>query len=140
VSTPAVAVAVYLYSISIDLIVWRSIVWGVPAALIVGTVALSRVDFGRARILAPLVVLGDASYALYLVHPLVPMALQLIHFERIINPVENGYLFAAISVIPPVVAAFLLNAMDRRFRLMVLATIKIRPAPSVGAAPVLEKA
>jgi exopolysaccharide production protein ExoZ len=48
----------------------RWIVWGIPAAAILAGVMLGKeVTFGRAT--APVKLLGDASYALYLFHPLV---------------------------------------------------------------------
>lgn len=49
---------------------WRWLVWGVPAALVVAG-ALGLEASGRLPRLAPLLVLGNASYALYLTHVLV---------------------------------------------------------------------
>ena len=49
---------------------WRPVVWGIPAALIVlGIVGLERTFNGHYP--RALLVLGSASYALYLIHPLV---------------------------------------------------------------------
>lgn len=53
---------------------WRFLFWGMPAAGIVGS-ALALEDQFRARIPALLLTIGDASYAIYLVHPFVVPAL-----------------------------------------------------------------
>jgi exopolysaccharide production protein ExoZ len=47
---------------------WRFAVWGIPAACIVAGAAMHRFDLS-ARIWSPALLLGEASYALYLVHP-----------------------------------------------------------------------
>jgi exopolysaccharide production protein ExoZ len=54
--------------------IWRPLILGVPAVLIAtGTLGLDRhVTFGKQH---PLLMLGDASYAIYLVHPIVLRAL-----------------------------------------------------------------
>jgi peptidoglycan/LPS O-acetylase OafA/YrhL len=46
----------------------RPLVWGVPAAAIVAGATLRRHEL-TARAWTPLILLGDASYALYLIHP-----------------------------------------------------------------------
>jgi exopolysaccharide production protein ExoZ len=49
---------------------YRALLWGIPAAMIfAGTVLGKQPDFGWLR--SPTKLLGDASYALYLIHPLV---------------------------------------------------------------------
>ena len=62
---------------------WRPLLWGLPAALIVAAAALKDeaiVPAGRA--MGFLVASGDASYALYLLHPMIIRALRLI-WDRI---------------------------------------------------------
>ena len=113
--------------------VGRAVAWGVPAFLIVGSFALCRVDLGKLRVLAAVVALGDASYALYLVHSLVPKIMRVGGVPKIIDPVQHGYSYAAISVSISIIAAFGLNAMDRRLRHNVLAAKKKSVAPSMGA-------
>ena len=113
--------------------VGRAVAWGVPAFLIVGSFALCRVDLGKLRVLAAVVALGDASYALYLVHSLVPKIMRVGGVPKIIDPVQHGYSYAAISVSVSIIAAFGLNAMDRRLRHNVLAAKKKSVAPSMGA-------
>jgi exopolysaccharide production protein ExoZ len=53
---------------------WRCIMWGVPAACVVAA-AITLEPKGGARVPDPLVAVGDASYAIYLVHPFVVAAL-----------------------------------------------------------------
>ena len=56
--------------------VWRPILWGLPAALIAwGMLCLE--PLFRYRLVNPLVLVGDASYAIYLFHPLVAYGLDL---------------------------------------------------------------
>lgn len=51
--------------------VWRALVWGAPAIVIVAAAATWR---GGGRISNVLVAIGDASYAIYLLHPFVMLA------------------------------------------------------------------
>ena len=55
---------------------WRVFQWGLPAALIVWGVLSSEAMFRRRLFDGP-VVIGDASYSIYLVHPLVAYGLDL---------------------------------------------------------------
>lgn len=48
----------------------RFLVWGLPALLIVAGTALPRTPLGGNALTAPLAAIGDISYALYLVHPM----------------------------------------------------------------------
>jgi peptidoglycan/LPS O-acetylase OafA/YrhL len=49
---------------------WRFALWGIPCALVVAGATLHRFSLS-ARLWRPWIVLGNASYALYLVHPLI---------------------------------------------------------------------
>ena len=49
---------------------YRFLVWGVPAAILVAAAALGSRETPARWIAAPVKLLGDASYALYLIHPL----------------------------------------------------------------------
>jgi peptidoglycan/LPS O-acetylase OafA/YrhL len=89
----------------------RAVAWGIPAFFVVSAIALSRVDFGKLRFLSPLVALGEASYALYLVHWLI---------QGVMVRTPRGYVYAVISVGLSIVAALSLNAIDRRARRMIL--------------------
>ena len=53
-----------------DTVMWRVCVWGLPGLSIVAGAALGHLALPR-PLMAPLVAVGEASYALYLMHPLV---------------------------------------------------------------------
>lgn len=85
--------------------IWRPLAWGMPAAMIVlGTLAFEP-RLG-ARSLRPLHLLGDASYSLYLVHPIVigvvlavaHHALAEMSFVRSVAIIAVGCLVAGIVV------------------------------------------
>jgi exopolysaccharide production protein ExoZ len=63
---------------------YRFLIWGVPAAVLVASVVLSRPRDLPDRHAAVIKLLGDASYALYLIHPLVG-AIVLISWSRGLN-------------------------------------------------------
>jgi exopolysaccharide production protein ExoZ len=83
--------------------------WGGGAALIVAGCTLANVKAASSRLWAPLVLLGDSSYALYLLHTFTP---RLSHeATRFINPADHIWLYAAILVCTAVgvaVAVYLL--------------------------------
>jgi peptidoglycan/LPS O-acetylase OafA/YrhL len=75
------------------------------------------------RVLQPFVAVGDASYALYLVHSMVPPALFLLRVPRIVNPVDRPILYCVIVVVAALVAAFVLNIIDQKVRGAILGRI-----------------
>jgi peptidoglycan/LPS O-acetylase OafA/YrhL len=60
----------------------RALAWGIPALLLMAAASLGAPRHSRSRLTALLVLLGDASYALYLVHPFV-MRLATLLWRRI---------------------------------------------------------
>jgi exopolysaccharide production protein ExoZ len=70
------ALAWYLtmYLLRVEWDLWRPLFWGMPALLIVAGLTAVEADGGLPRV-APLLAIGDASYSLYLTHPLVIGAL-----------------------------------------------------------------
>src|SRR5215216_4637338 len=50
---------------------YRALVYGVPAAMLIAAVAFGREDRARGRFAGTGAAIGDASYALYLIHPFV---------------------------------------------------------------------
>ena len=55
---------------------WRFLYWGIPATMIfAGTVIGKEINFGKLR--GPVKVLGNASYALYLTHPMMTAVVML---------------------------------------------------------------
>jgi exopolysaccharide production protein ExoZ len=81
----------------------RVIGWGGGAALIVAGGTLANVKAAASRLWAPIVLLGDASYALYLLHTFTPR----LAFEttRLFNPVDHVWLYCAILVLTAVAVA-----------------------------------
>lgn len=57
---------------------WRPLIWGLPAAAIIGAAALCNWNVAARGAWRPLVLLGAASYALYLVHPMGVHAIHLL--------------------------------------------------------------
>ena len=72
-----VVAAVFLTGVGLFLIgghgesVWRVLSFGVPSALIVATLVLGEIHFGRTVRSEWLLLIGNASYAIYLFHPCV---------------------------------------------------------------------
>ena len=75
VAVAAASLLVFLYTWSEVLPPWRVIVWGLPAVAIVAA-GLAVERGGRLPSSRILLMLGNASYALYLVHPLVQQVLK----------------------------------------------------------------
>jgi exopolysaccharide production protein ExoZ len=113
------ALMVYTYQNDFVLIS-RAVGWGGGSACIVAGVVLADTSVNVPRALRPLVAVGDASYALYLVHTMVPPALFLIRVPRVINPVVMPVLYCVIVVAVALLAAFVLNSIDRRVRTVML--------------------
>ena len=69
---------------------WRAILWGCPAALVVwGALSLEPM-FGRRLFDVP-VAIGDASYSIYLFHPLVAFGLALPWMVRLFLAIAVGW-------------------------------------------------
>ena len=82
---------------------WRPLLWGAPAVLVVGG-ALSIETNGGVPMSRPLKALGDASYALYLVH--LPATALVAHILGWSHP----WLFVAASVTTSIAAALACHA------------------------------
>ncbi|MGI6245112.1 MAG: acyltransferase family protein [Pseudochelatococcus sp.] len=74
----------------------RAVAWGVPAAMLVAAAVLGSEARGPSPLLRPFVVLGDASYALYLFHPFALRAVRLLLADANIDP--RTYVVIALSV------------------------------------------
>lgn len=94
----------------------RPICWGFSALLIVAGSALCNADLKTGRWLIPLVAVGDASYALYLVHPLIPLAMKALRVPNVIDPVQYAFVYGSVSIGASIGAAFALNAFDHKAR------------------------
>ncbi len=112
----------------------RPLVWGTGAALIVASFALADVTRSVPTFLRPLVVLGDASYALYLFHTFVPFGLHATHVAQIIDPATEPFAYSALTAAIAIIGALLINLLDRRFRTWLLQKARLRRA-SMSLAP-----
>jgi peptidoglycan/LPS O-acetylase OafA/YrhL len=121
------ALSVYAYMGEFA-VVSRVFGWGIGAALVVASVTLCRARFSTPSWLLPLVALGDASYALYLVHSFVPVAMIALHAPRFIDPAQHAYIYCGISVAASIGAAFALDVLDKAARSKIRALLKTRTA------------
>lgn len=78
---------------------WRVLIWGVPSFLLVaGCLTIEKAGAWPQRLLAPVEKIGDASYALYLLHGLV--------ISAVYRLVEPGFFAAAAIVVLSLAVAF----------------------------------
>jgi len=106
----------------------RPLIWGVGAAAVVASFVLADVARTVPATLRPLIVLGDASYALYLFHSFIPFGLYAIHAPRIIDPAAYPFGYSALTAGLAILSALLLNVFDGRFRGWLLAKTRLRPS------------
>ncbi|MGK6324147.1 acyltransferase family protein [Sphingomonas sp. DT-51] len=116
---------------------WRALYWGVPAALIVmGALALEA--GGGLPQLAGLKTIGDASYSLYLVHPMVITVA-----DKVVQKVPlTGFAQFALLLIVAFVGSVLAGIMTHRLvekPLLRRLQGRRRPAVGAGVAPPLER-
>jgi exopolysaccharide production protein ExoZ len=96
----------------------RVVAWGLPAALVVASVTLSSGGVGGSLLWSVLGKLGDASYALYLVHPLAIVVPRLF-VRAVAGPTAEPWrtfplLYSGVLMACAVVAAFLLHVTVER--------------------------
>ena len=87
---------------------WRPLLWGVPAALIFAGAVLVPARLPSGRGAGALVALGDASYAIYLLHPLIVRGLRLAFDKTHASVTASPWLFIALGlglVVPLALAA-----------------------------------
>jgi exopolysaccharide production protein ExoZ len=110
----------------------RPLTWGVGAAMIVGAVALSSVERPVPYLLKPMVVIGDASYALYLFHSFVPFILMVVGVPRFINPMLYPYSYSALFVVLSIASSLVVHSIDERVRRLLLGNRRFKPAPAAS--------
>jgi exopolysaccharide production protein ExoZ len=92
----------------------RGLEWGIPAALIVGACALGAGNVSCSNPLCRVFsFLGDASYSLYLVHPIV-IPLPRLLFPHLIDPATHPWLYAALLLFTAVGAATVVHVVFER--------------------------
>jgi len=88
--------------------------WGVPAAIIVGACTLSAGSIACTNPLCrALSFLGDASYSLYLVHP-IAITLPRRLFPRVVDPATHPWIYAALLLCTAVAAACVVHVIFER--------------------------
>ncbi|MEX0745426.1 MAG: acyltransferase [Phycisphaeraceae bacterium] len=108
-----VAVALAVFAMT----VWgnkepRLVMWGIPAAMVVASVALSD---RTATIPSPIVQLGDASYALYLIHPVVYLMARVAASHGLfLQPAVTPWLYVFVVMLLSIAAAFALHYRAER--------------------------
>ncbi len=94
---------------------WRPLLWGLPAALIVAAAALKSDAIAPAgRAMGFLVALGDASYALYLLHPMVIRALRLSWDRLGLSIALSPWIFIGAALVVLVPVALMVNIWIER--------------------------
>lgn len=84
----------------------RPLVWGVPAAAMVAGAAFMP-QGGNGPLSRLMVLLGDASYAIYLVHPMVIRSLRLVWDKTGMSVTVPGVIYIIIAMILTIVASLL---------------------------------
>jgi len=89
---------------------WRPLVWGLPAAAIIAAATLSNWNIAARGVWKPMVLLGGASYALYLVHPMAVHAMHLLWVKLGLPAYasETVYFFVTLAPLPLVAVAIYL--------------------------------
>jgi exopolysaccharide production protein ExoZ len=93
--------------------VHRIFTWGLPSACIVGALALADCTAKPGPAGPALSFLGDASYSLYLVHPLA-ITLPRRVFPHVVDPASSPWLFAGLLLMVAVSAAIAVHLMFER--------------------------
>jgi exopolysaccharide production protein ExoZ len=89
---------------------WRPIVWGLPAAAIIAAATLSSWNIPARGVWKPMILLGSASYALYLMHPMGVHAMHLL-WDKLGLPAhasETVYFFVTLTPLPLLAVAIYL--------------------------------
>jgi exopolysaccharide production protein ExoZ len=115
---------------------WRPLVWGLPAAAIIAAATLSNWNIAARGMWKPMVLLGGASYALYLVHPMAVHAMHLL-WEKLGLPAhasETVYFFVTLAPLPLLAVAIYLcfekpvtKALQTRLQHRFLALRRLSP-------------
>jgi exopolysaccharide production protein ExoZ len=107
----------------------RPFTWGTGAALIVAALALTDTRREVPLLLEPAITIGDASYALYLCHPIVFALMRAAGIPELIEPTNYPYLYAAMFSVSAIIAALIVNRVDEAARKWLLATFATSREP-----------
>ena len=73
--------------------VLRPLVWGIPAALLIASAALGDSGWPQGRLAGLALLLGDASYSIYLVHPILIRVMRLVWDKSGASVTLNPWVF-----------------------------------------------
>jgi peptidoglycan/LPS O-acetylase OafA/YrhL len=93
---------------------WRALAYGVPAAMLVAAVALGRERRSEGRLAWIGAAVGDASYALYLVHPFAIRAGREAVWRSGLAGIVGPWTFVALALAAAVLAAILVYRVFER--------------------------
>ena len=114
---------------------WRPLLWGVPALLIVAAAVLRDGTHGATPWpFGFLILLGDASYALYLLHPLVIRALRLIWDRLGLSLFVSPWVFVGSALLLIMPTAILLHLFFERPMTRHIQKLLTMPRPSASTA------
>jgi exopolysaccharide production protein ExoZ len=106
---------------------WRPLLWGLPAAMIVAGSILHSSRTSANRVTRWLVALGDASYVIYLVHPMIIRALRVIWDRTHASSTISPWLFVifGLTILMPL-AILVHHAIERPMTKRVQRLFKLR--------------
>ncbi|PIK69964.1 acyltransferase, partial [Methylobacterium frigidaeris] len=109
------------------------VAWGGPATLLVAAAALGPAGAASPR-LRPAVILGDASYALYLAHPFVVRGLRVIaEATGLTAPIGPGPLALLMVVLASIAALLLHRIVERPLTRAARTLLEPSPEPEPAA-------
>ena len=85
----------------------RPLVWGIPAGLLIASAALGDSGWPQGRLAGLALLLGDASYSIYLVHPILIRAMRLVWDKSGASVTVNPWVFVVGMLLLIVAAAVL---------------------------------
>jgi peptidoglycan/LPS O-acetylase OafA/YrhL len=117
----------------------RVLVWGVPAALIaLGTLHFRIADKTSSRFVGALIVVGDASYSIYLVHPFAIGALRRSSIATVMPPDVLILVLTMLGVLAGYVAFRLLEQPIRRANKKIVDWLFEKPLADNDKVPIMQ--
>lgn len=113
---------------------YRLLMWGVPAAAVVSCSVLGRRSVQHPWLVAPVQLLGDASYALYLIHPLAGAAIILL-WQKGLNTYPMIPVLLAVAILSQAIAVGVYVLLERPCTRAIVNFAKRSPARAAVVAP-----
>ena len=126
VAVSAVGLALMIYThIEAFTVISRVMGWGGGAALVVAGIVLADTTRKVPRVFRPLIILGEASFALYLIHSMTPNAFLVIGVPQIIHPQSHPLIYCEMLVAVSIAAALVLTRCEDWMRRRILTNWQI---------------